>query len=145
MTEQFEEGRDFDPRQETMLETGQATFAMGQMAVEGGYPQTSEPPRHEDARDSRPHHSTRGGRPYPEKSGRDVSREIANAEYVEPTAEERAHTLAQIEAARMAVRRATAVTQLDKLKADYPDEAQRRAVLRKRADEDADRRVNRDK
>lgn len=80
------ENDQFDPderRIEAMMDGSgfsreQAEIKLGQKVISGAteLPSVPRPPR-------KPHHSRRGGRAYPEKSGRDIGREIANQEAAE--------------------------------------------------------------
>lgn len=92
------EDNQFDPderRIEAMMDGSgfsreQAEIKLGHKVVSGTaeLPSMPRPPR-------RPRHSRRGGRAYPEKSGRDVSREMANqaAAEEEPVSLEERHAI----------------------------------------------------
>ena len=76
----------FDPdqhRRDAMTEgSGFSDYLADAHLSDEAFPGTEEPPRSPKP-PRKPRHSHRGGRSYPEKSGRDISREMANQEAAE--------------------------------------------------------------
>ncbi len=120
---------DGDPRIRKLLETGQLDMASG-LLIQGAGTGSTELPRVKGSKPHRKPPSRRGGRSYPEKSGRDITREISDAVPPLELTDEQRRDIAKIQSALERILWHQQNIKIHKQNPDLKDRTRRRALLR---------------